>query len=76
MASQKQGGPVGSTLPPPCFTVKIENNGKQFRPPFVIYANFECTLEKESNPNEAQQQKPSCYAFKTVCCSDNQCNSG
>lgn len=66
----RNSGVHSINLSPPSSTLKFENYGKQFKAPFVIYADFECTPEKTDDPSRPQQHKLSGYAFKTVCCHD------
>ena len=62
-------------------TIKFQNYHKQLQAPFVIYADFEAITEKVSGctPNnngsytEAYQKHKYCsYAYKVVCCYDDQ----
>lgn len=55
--------------------LKFVNYGKQFMAPFVIYADFECTLESTDRVGKLNKHIPCAYAYKVVCCYDCSFNS-
>lgn len=62
-------------LPPEYSKMKLENHGKQFRGPFVICADFECTLENTDDPSKPQIHISCGHAYKVVCCYDSKYNT-
>ena len=57
--------PVGQTM-----KTTIEQQKKQLMAPFIVYADFESTLQKTSDQNKFQKHVANSYAAKVVCSFD------
>lgn len=63
----ESNGVQAITLSLPGSTLKVKNNGKQFRALFVIHAQiFKFTLEKTDDVNRPQQHKPRGHIFTSI----------
>ena len=52
--------------------VQFNNYHKQLKVPFVIYADFKAIIEKIHQITHIQMHKDCSYAYKVVCCYDDQ----
>ena len=74
-------GKQGTNMPKEAEKVQFKNYHKKLEVPFVIYAEFEAIVEKihgvKNNPGSSytdayQKHKDCSYAYKVVCCHDDQ----